>query len=238
VDGSGKDLGKPVLIDGFANGWLVTPPASGTMSISLVWTPQTAEDATLLVSALAAAACVLLAFVPARRRLRRRGRRSVAPTSDAAVAAGSGGAPVDTGTGTRWADLSAPDAAANPVEVASPFSTDRRASPLTTLIAAVASAFVAAVIVPPGAFPFVFVGIGGAVVLGLLAPRAGGVLRLGAVAAAAAAAIYVVVHQAMGHFNANGNWPSQFEAANVLVWVAVVLLGADAVVRVLRDRRR
>jgi hypothetical protein len=176
--------------------------------------------------------------MPVRRRLRRRARRSAGSTAETAGAALAAASAENETDATRWADVSAPDAAGTRVEVASPFSTDKPATPLTALLAAVACAFVAAVIVPPDAFPFVFVGIGGAVVLGLLAPRAGGVLRLGAVAAGAAAAIYVVVHQAMGHFNANGNWPSQFEAANVLVWVAVVLLGADAVVRVLRDRRR
>ncbi len=38
---AGKDLGPPQLIDGYANGWLVTPKTSGRdMVITLEWTPQ------------------------------------------------------------------------------------------------------------------------------------------------------------------------------------------------------
>src|SRR5262249_28942886 len=39
VKGAGS-LGTPTLIDGYANGWYVTPTGSGPIEITLTWTPQ------------------------------------------------------------------------------------------------------------------------------------------------------------------------------------------------------
>ncbi len=65
IDGSGKDLGPSTLIDGFANGWLVTPTGAGTVSVTLRWTPQRGEDIALVVSALAVMATLVLALARA-----------------------------------------------------------------------------------------------------------------------------------------------------------------------------
>jgi hypothetical protein len=72
VEGGG-DLGAPVLVDGYANGWLVDPSAaaSGPITIELRWTPQRLVWIGLAVSGLAVAACVVLAVIDPGRRRRR-----------------------------------------------------------------------------------------------------------------------------------------------------------------------
>jgi hypothetical protein len=68
----GRDLGEPTLVDGYANGWLVHPTASGkSTTITLDWTPQRDVPVALIVSFLALMACVGLvgaALVGDRRR--------------------------------------------------------------------------------------------------------------------------------------------------------------------------
>jgi arabinofuranan 3-O-arabinosyltransferase len=62
---SGGDLGDPVLLNGFANGWLVDREVVGTgeVDIELRWTPQRAVTAGLVVSAIGALACIALLAV-------------------------------------------------------------------------------------------------------------------------------------------------------------------------------
>ena len=56
----GSDLGPPVVIDGFANGWLL--PAGGAATLELRWTPQRLVDWALRISLLAVAAVALIAW--------------------------------------------------------------------------------------------------------------------------------------------------------------------------------
>jgi hypothetical protein len=66
---SGADLGPPQLVDGYANGWLVTPSTPGRdMVITLRWTPQRMVWAALAASAVALALCLALACWPRRTR--------------------------------------------------------------------------------------------------------------------------------------------------------------------------
>ena len=75
----GPDLGEPVLIDGFANGWLVDPAVVGPGgSIVLEWTPQKVVDVALVVSALSGLIVIGIAIVTARRATRRTDRRDQA----------------------------------------------------------------------------------------------------------------------------------------------------------------
>ena len=65
---AGKDLGPPQVIDGYANGWLVTPTTpGGDVTITVVWTPQRFVDVAIGVTALALALCVGLVCWPRRR---------------------------------------------------------------------------------------------------------------------------------------------------------------------------
>ena len=70
----GADLGRPVLVDGFANGWPVdAPSAAGALRID--WVPQRLVWAALGVSAVATALVLVLALV-GKRRPRRRPERA------------------------------------------------------------------------------------------------------------------------------------------------------------------
>ncbi len=59
---SGKDLGSPTLVNGFANGWEVRPGRAGTIDVVLRWTPQRLVWFGLAFSCLAVIACIALVF--------------------------------------------------------------------------------------------------------------------------------------------------------------------------------
>jgi hypothetical protein len=61
-------VGDRQLVNGFANGWLVTPKGSGTFTMSLRWTPQRVVWVGFAVSAAAIVACLVLVAVTWRRR--------------------------------------------------------------------------------------------------------------------------------------------------------------------------
>lgn len=72
----GRDLGAPTLVDGYANGWLVTP--SGRQTIDVTWAPQRTVDVALAVSVAGAVGCLVVLVVSLRVRplpLPRRARR-------------------------------------------------------------------------------------------------------------------------------------------------------------------
>jgi hypothetical protein len=64
----GHSLGKAVLVNGYANGWLVTPPAGGgPVTVHLTFAPQRIVNLALLLSALGILLAVALAFTRPRR---------------------------------------------------------------------------------------------------------------------------------------------------------------------------
>jgi hypothetical protein len=63
----GTNIGGSTLVDGYANGWLVSPP-SGSFQVTLRWTPQTKVWIALVVSAVALVICLVLALGLRRRR--------------------------------------------------------------------------------------------------------------------------------------------------------------------------
>ena len=67
----GESLGEPVLIDGFANGWLVDPTTIGSdFTVKLVWTPQKVVWTAVAASSVWFLGVCVLAFVTSRRRRR------------------------------------------------------------------------------------------------------------------------------------------------------------------------
>jgi hypothetical protein len=77
----GDSLGGSRLVDGYANGWLVTPDRS-SFDVVIEWTPQRQVWAAIWISVLAALLCVaLIAWSIVRRRAR--ARVSTASESDA-----------------------------------------------------------------------------------------------------------------------------------------------------------
>jgi arabinofuranan 3-O-arabinosyltransferase len=232
VAGSGQKLGHSTLIDGFGNGWLVQPTGSGTVSVTLRWTPQTKEDVALAVSALAVVVCVVLALP--RRRRRSRGRHRAGETA-AAAPAGSVSAMADGGTVSSASPGAVTDVDAP--ELVSPFGDDRPLSPVLATVLAAVCGLAAGVLVPQAIFLEGFLGVGVGVAVALIVPRLRGLLAVAVVGFAGSAVVYTLVRQATQHFP-SGAWPMHFEDANELVWIAIVFLGADAVIEVVRRLRR
>ena len=221
VDG-GPGLGKPVLIDAFANGWRIDPVAlaryvhDGKLVVSIVWTPQKTVDWAVWISTLAIIACLVLALWPAERRRRRRRHAHIdaAPRDDADP----------TVVLDRRPSLQVPFGAEGP-----------RASVLVSVVTAVVAGGVAAAIT----MPRVGLVVGAATLLVLLVPRLRFIMGLAAVACVLGAAGYVIIHQHQVMVPDNGSWPHSFEVASQWAWAGVVLLGADGAVDVaLRARAR
>jgi hypothetical protein len=64
----GNTLGPPVIVDGYANGWLVDPGPNGVIDVNLRWTPQRLVMAGFGLSAAGVILCLALAVLPIRRR--------------------------------------------------------------------------------------------------------------------------------------------------------------------------
>ena len=62
----GGTAGPPTLVDGYANGWLVTPDAPGRVVVSLTWTPQRQVWLAMGVSAVAIVLSALILLRTAR----------------------------------------------------------------------------------------------------------------------------------------------------------------------------
>jgi hypothetical protein len=127
----GRDLGPPQLVDGYANGWLVTPPKTGAAGFDVVfeWTPQRQVWTAIWLSLLGVLLCIGIIVLTWVR------RRSVVATAATAR-------PGDADTDLTW----------TPVEPIRPGSRIRWLAPLICgLLAALVVApwvglFVAAVV--------------------------------------------------------------------------------------------
>jgi len=201
----GHSLGAPRLVDGFANGWLVTPADmakalgplapghSGTLRVALRWRPQQGVDIALVVSAAAGVLCLFLALWPRR-------RRSAAPPL------------VDDGAAAPEAGI-----------VGAVAPTDGSGLVLRALFAAAGAGVAAGVCVAPLAGVVIAVAVVGAALV-----RGGRlVLAAGATGLVVATAVTMMVIEASDHLYGNGDWALHFGVANTLVWLAVALLVAD-----------
>ncbi len=194
----GRKLGEPTLVDGYANGWLVRPGASGKpTTITLEWTPQRRVRNALLISALALVASFGIAGGAL---LRERRRRRLL-----------------TFTGAAPPTLR-PRPAVRP-------SDRRRGAVIGTVLAATIAA---GLFVRPWLGPIV----GVIVLLALLRPRWRWVLRVAPATLVAATAVYVTVGQVTRNHPAVFQWPSYFSPTRILVWIALILLGSDALIAV------
>jgi len=232
IDG-GADLGAPVLVDGFADGWYVSKNAlarhHGAFDVTLRFVPQRSVDIALVLSALALLAClgiVCLSFLRGRRYRR----------SPLAAAALHGAEPPDVVAVTT--SEPAP-AGSDPLPddeplLESPFVRLQPASrPWVAAAGVLAGAAVAYVI--GGWFAGVAVGVGLACALTL--QRGSAMLRIGALAMLGVAVFDVVLVQAVDHFQGNAGWPGRFPVASALVWASVLMLGADVALDVGRRWR-
>ncbi|HEY2430432.1 MAG TPA: alpha-(1-_3)-arabinofuranosyltransferase family protein [Acidimicrobiales bacterium] len=188
----GGSLGPPTVVDGFANGWRISPGAGRPVIVDLSWAPQRGVDVALVVSVLGLLACVALIVLPSR------SRPAGAPSPPPVL-------------GAPWASRAGLGA--------------RR-----SVIVVIGTGLVGAVLINPAAG--VLVGVLTAVSCGWRRGRV--VLAGGAVALVLAAGVSELAVQLHHHFPLVLEWPQHFEAAGRLAWVAVALLGADAVVDRLR----
>lgn len=221
VDG-GPSLGRPTLVDGFADGWLVTPAVAGghgTITVTLRFTPQTAVDAALVVSLAVGGLCLGLALWPFLRRRRRLPRHA----RGVDVSAGD-----DDVVATSDADESVP-------VLASPLvGTGGRPAWVQAVAAGLAAGALGAAV----SAPWWGAAVAAVVVAGCLVRPARAVTSIGATGLVVSSAVVLAVRQATGHFPADGNWPSHMGVAHWLVWGAVLLVGADVVVEAVRRRGR
>ncbi len=201
----GRDLGEPELVDGYANGWLVTPEgaSSGPAEVTFTFAPQRVVLAALAVSPLAALVCLAVAvagFGP------RRGRRPAAGAAPSAAGAGEGPEPFSA---RRWLSYAGRPPAPRPA----------------LLAAAGLGAVFAAVIGPvPGA------AVGLAALAGARRGRLRPLLVLGSPVLAALSAAYIIALQVRDGIPPGFEWPAEFSRVHPLGWTAVALLVADVVV--------
>ncbi len=203
----GRGLGGSQLVDGYANGWLVTPPASGSFDVVFEWTPQRQVWAAIWLSLLGALACAgIIVFTWTR-------RRSVITTANTPL-------PGDGDVNLGW-DLGGSARAPN----GRPGTRIRWLAPLT-------AGLLGALVVAPwvGA-------LAAAVVFAMVVrPRLRPIVMLVPAALLALCGLYIVVEQYRYRYPPVFEWPTVFPHARTLAWIAVVLLMADGVVEILRSR--
>ncbi|HUF32487.1 MAG TPA: alpha-(1-_3)-arabinofuranosyltransferase family protein [Acidimicrobiales bacterium] len=102
-----------------------------------------------------------------------------------------------------------------------------------TAAVAVAAGAIAALLLRPWAGPLVAV----LALLALLVRRGRAAMALGSVGLIGAAGAYVVVKQARNAYPPDFGWPSFFETAHILAWLALLLLLTDVLVAWARRRR-
>jgi hypothetical protein len=227
--GTGVDLGTPALIDGYANGWLVTPSTPGRdIAITLSWTPQRLVWVALVASGATLLLCIGLACrAPGRPRRRHRQR----DPEDVTVPQG-------------------PSAAArtDAVDIVGDFDHDDDAAPVLgsplrssgarpgwiamVLVPVLAGAATSAVISPEAGLPVAL-----ATVLAMVAGNGRIFLAVAAVGLLVAVDRIVTSAQDKFQYVAEFGWPTHVELASTLAWFAVAALGADALVQEVRDRR-
>ena len=210
VSGAGS-LGRPALVDGYANGWLVRPGRSGPLTVHLDWTPQRKVWIALGLSALAVLVCFALAFTGA-------GRGSPVDSS---------GAPFDPAE--RFTTLPALPALTSPLR-----PTGRTLEPSTRLVTALVGTILGMLVIGPIAGLI----MGAVLALAVSLPRGRALLTVGSVVLLAASALYVIELQWRYHFPPKIEWPEHFHRITLVPWVAAAWLIADAAIEHLRSRRR
>ncbi len=209
VDAKNGDLGPSQLVDGYANGWKVTPPASGSFDVVFEWTPQRQVRLAIWLSIVGVILCLgVIAFTGIRRRGVIATLATAAPgDADIALSWGLSGGLVRSGPNpggrARWV-----------VPLVTGLLGGLVVAPWVGVLTAIV---VFALVIRPRLRPFV-----------MLAPAA--LLAL--------CGAYIVVEQHRFRYPPVFEWPTLFPHARTLAWIAVVLLAADALVEIVRSRPR
>jgi hypothetical protein len=205
----GHSLGRPQLINGYANGWLITPSSSssagssGPLNITLSWRPQGVEITALWLSGLGALACVALAAMAGGYALR-------------SYPAPKAGRLPDRPTFFRpWRSFDP--------------GLDGRRAAVTVIVCGVV-----AFLLMGWLWALVVTGV---VLVGLRRGTWQAVPPAVAVAAVLVAGLFVTQQQLAHNYRLALDWPQHFNSVSGLTWVGVALLVADALVRHLQARR-
>ena len=190
----GADLGEPVLIDGYANGWLL--PAGGAARVEFEWRPQRWVDRALAFSAVFV---LLTAVVAVRGRPDRRNRMS-RPGADLGPARPILVLPL-LEADTRPASARAALVAAATVTAAAAVTLPEH--PRWMWIAPL---------------------IGAAVLAAARWRRGEGLLLLAAAGSLAAAAAWIMVEQRRFRHPPDFRWPQQFEEVHILGVITILLV--------------
>ena len=202
----GKDLGESTLVDGYANGWRVTPHSAGkSIDVTLEWVPQRVVWGALAISGLTLLVCLALAFGLRRRRSR-----------------GTAKAPVAADDATLVSFRASPDGAR-----AGPGPLGRFA-----LIAGTATVALSGFVI---ARWWVGLIAAAAFALAAARPRLRWILGVGALAAVVAVTTFIIVQQLRNGYEQLLEWPSYFNRVNMIGWLAGYLSG-PASTRILQRR--
>jgi hypothetical protein len=194
---NGVDLGRSQLVDGYANGWLVTPKAGAPTVMTIEWTPQQAVWKALVISGGAGLLCIgIVAFAVVRRRRR--------------------GAPAD-------ADADAEPEADDAPVLRGFFDAEGKRRPGNVWTTVVVSGVLAAVLVRP----WVGVLVAGFVFLAMRRARWRFALRIAPAAIIVALAFGIAFGQQLRHYPQRLEWPTFFDWARYPAWIAIVLLAAE-----------
>jgi arabinofuranan 3-O-arabinosyltransferase len=213
----GPSLGAPVLVDGFANGWLVDshtlaglPGHGGSFDVTMRFTPQRSVNLALLASLLSALVC--LAIVGASM-IRSRRRRANGPDDVA----------MDRAVVLDETPLLSSPTTAMPVH--------RR------WVVIAASVVLSGILGLAAGGPAAGAVVAVAVLAALTLSRGRSALALGSAFVLLLGVAEVVRHQVVNKYLPGAGWPSHFSVASTIVLVAIVLLGADATLEIVRRHK-
>ena len=213
----GRDLGPPVLVDGYSSGFLV-PAGDEAVTVEVEWWPQRAVLAALGLSAAAVVACLLLALRPWR--WRRRARSTATPA----------GADHRRARSVRWiARGHLPPTLDLTLLVRSPGAAP---SWVTTVVVAAAAGLVGVLTINPVAGA----GLAAVAGLGLRVGRARPLLALGPTVLVAAAGAYAILQQVRHGLPAGFEWPQRLGRVHGVAYSGVLLLAVTLAVDHLRSR--
>jgi len=229
----GTSLGKPTLIDGFANGFYISKQVlarytNGHLTIALNWTPQRLVYIALLVSGLATVICLALAIWPLKKRAGRQRRKEK-------VSLGLEGAS-ENSSFTNSSD--APSSANRPTDP-TPVTHGHRGllgTPWSNHHIAYIALFtlVACMLITP---PWAGLIVGAVSLVALSMPRLRHLPGIASVVSMGIAGSSVVYQQWQNRFPPGGYWPTQFGLANTLAWLAMLLLTAEVLTAAIRASR-
>ena len=208
----GANLGEPVLVNGFATGWLLTDPSATPVAYDIEWTPQRVVWVALGISGVAALVVLALMILG-----RRQPRRTPAVTSPSLP---------DDPT-LDWPPWSAG-------------ASTSASTPLLGTAMAVAAAIavtIAAALNLPSGWAWLAPGLGAVAGVSLRFVRARNLPGLVAVLLLSASAAYTVLQQYRNDYPPDFVWPAEFGRVHVLGVVALLAMGILAL-RDLVERRR